>query len=279
MTGVELYIRDNDYFYCYKQRHDGYLITDFVKKFGDKIFTMSADEIIHTFHDENFLEYSWGNYHTEGKPLEYGVKIPASEISDDNFDAIYDKVSEFIWNNYNDEDDEDQDYSCGYGDYIVYIDLVNKVIEGIEDEEDEDEDEDVVRNNYLYSYNPYENNRIEKFNDFTKNSNENKFFVLQDENNDNKSYCFLTNVVDDSDDDFLESEIFEDFMEKMETTNAKWSGVHDGSGGEKWFGYSSYEIEDFNTAIKMWFDFFKENNKLGENSEIFITDEDDKIFN
>ena len=148
MTGVELYIRDNDYFYCYKQRHDGYLITDFVKKFGDKIFTMSADEIIHTFHDENFLEDSWGNYHTEGKPLEYGVKIPASEISDDNFDA-----------------------------------------------------------------------------------------------------------------------------------NAKWSGVHDGSGGEKWFGYSSYEIEDFNTAIKMWFDFFKENNKLGENSEIFITDEDDKIFN
>jgi len=111
-----------------------------------------------------------------------------------------------------------------------------------------------------------------------------KFFVLQDVNNDdNNSYCFKTNIEDDGDCDFLESDEFETFMDKMESSSdknglKKWSGVHDGSGGSQWFGYSSYEIEDFDTAIKMWFDFFKKHKKLTSDSKVFITNDDDDIF-
>ena len=101
-------------------------------------------------------------------------------------------------------------------------------------------------------------------------------FVLIDENKNDKSYCFETNI-DDLDDVFLESDELYNFRDIMETADKKWSGVHDGTGGENWIGYSSYEIRDFDTAIKKWYDFFKLNNKLPEKSFIFVVNS--KNFN
>ena len=56
-------------------------------------------------------------------------------------------------------------------------------------------------------------------------------------------------------------------MDKMETDGSEWSGVRDAGGGdtddgENIWGYHSYEITDFPTAIKMWNDFFKDQGKL-----------------
>lgn len=142
MTGVELYIRDNDNYHCYKQRHDGYFIEDFIKDLGAEIFDMGAKEIIKSFHDKYFLEDTWGNYQESGTPLEYGIVIPKIEVTNTNFDTVYDSVDKFINTNYSDNDDENLNYDCGYGDYIVYIDLINRVVEGLEDDCDDDSDDD-----------------------------------------------------------------------------------------------------------------------------------------
>jgi hypothetical protein len=106
------------------------------------------------------------------------------------------------------------------------------------------------------------NNKINKMNE-----QGGKFFVLQDENDLYLSYCFKTNIIDEFDDMFLESSDFDVFMDMMETNYASYAGVHGRIGGEKWFGFSSYEIKNFNIAIQMWYDFFKKHNKLTDNSE------------
>jgi hypothetical protein len=145
MTGVELYIRDNDNYYCYKQRHDGYYIDDYIKELGAEIFSMGAEEIIHSFHDKYFAEDSEYNYHEAGKPLEFGIVIPKIEVKSTNFDTVYESIDKYISANYSDNEENDN-YDCGYGDWVVYIDLLNRSIEGVEDEEDtscEDDDGDI----------------------------------------------------------------------------------------------------------------------------------------
>ena len=142
MTGVELYIRDNDNYYCYKQRHDGYLIDEFVNELVYEIFTMSAEEIIHSFHDKYFLENTLGNFHGAGKPLEYGIKVQKSEVKNPSFECVINDIHTHIWTNYNGEttDDDDQDYRCSYSDWMVYIDLIDRKIEGLDFEDEEDVD-------------------------------------------------------------------------------------------------------------------------------------------
>lgn len=65
---------------------------------------------------------------------------------------------------------------------------------------------------------------------------------------------------------------FQDFMDDMESGKNglnPWNGVHDGSGGVdndgiEYVEFTSYEIEDFYTAIKKWEEFFKQKNKLSK---------------
>ena len=151
MTGVELYIKDkNGKFYCYKQRHDGYLITYFVERIGKPIlFCMSAKQIIKEFHDKFFKDESEGNFHPNGSPLEYGVEIPAQAVKHEKFSdvfgtkCIYTDIEDYIYKNFRDDNDWKNDYVCGYGDYIIYIDLIKKeIIVGLEDEDEEDNDEE-----------------------------------------------------------------------------------------------------------------------------------------
>lgn len=91
-------------------------------------------------------------------------------------------------------------------------------------------------------------------------------FVLEDSTNDYKQYSI--NLDFDTDEDFYEyideSDDFELFMDKMECGDDDWCGVHDFIGTETYVGYVSYEIKDFDTAIKKWADFFKEKNLLVE---------------
>jgi hypothetical protein len=96
-------------------------------------------------------------------------------------------------------------------------------------------------------------------------------FKLEDENNNYKSYNIEIDFedVEDFDDWAYDNKDFEDFIEQMETGHDKWNGVHDGSGGinddgVEYVSFSSYEIQDFNTAIKLWEDFFRKVNKLIE---------------
>ena len=94
-------------------------------------------------------------------------------------------------------------------------------------------------------------------------------FKLEDENNNYKSYSIEIDFEDgeDFDDWTYDNKDFEDFMEQMETGYDNWNGVHDGSGGidddgVEYVSFSSYEIKDFKTAIKLWEDFFRKVNKL-----------------
>jgi len=98
-------------------------------------------------------------------------------------------------------------------------------------------------------------------------------FKLFDENHRNKEYSIDLNFKDDNEYiDWMASEpSFDAFMKKMETSRAPWAGVHDGTGGNdkdgvEYFGFSSYEIKDFDTAISMWEDFFRKHGKLIENT-------------
>ena len=89
-------------------------------------------------------------------------------------------------------------------------------------------------------------------------------FKLLDENNNYKEYTIELKF--ESVDDFLEWHYddadFEAFMDKMECDHADYAGVHDGTGEDDWFGYSSYEIQNFTLAISMWKDFFESKNLL-----------------
>ena len=93
-------------------------------------------------------------------------------------------------------------------------------------------------------------------------------FKLHDEHSSKQyEYYFEIDFIDGE--DFIEwsDEDFDMFMEQMECGQYKWCGVHDGTGGidddgVEWFGYSSYEIKDFSTALEKWKEFFKIKNKL-----------------
>lgn len=94
-------------------------------------------------------------------------------------------------------------------------------------------------------------------------------FKLEDENNNYKPYVIEIDFEDgeDFEDWSYDNQDFENFMNDMETGHNKWNGVHDGSGGidddgMEYVSFSSYEIQDFHTAIKLWGDFFKAKNKL-----------------
>lgn len=98
-------------------------------------------------------------------------------------------------------------------------------------------------------------------------------FKLIDENNADKSYTINIDFIDDvSFDDWCDSnDAFDNFMLEMETGHDKWNGVHDGSSDIDDDGiiciiYSSYEIEDFTTAIEMWKNFFKKHGKFKQNT-------------
>ena len=84
-------------------------------------------------------------------------------------------------------------------------------------------------------------------------------FKLEDENN-NKEYSIDIKFdnIEEFDNWANSSVSFEEFLDQMEEIH----GVHDATGGVdddgvEYVGYSSYEIEDFDTAIEMWENFFR----------------------
>lgn len=93
-------------------------------------------------------------------------------------------------------------------------------------------------------------------------------FKLEDTENE-KEYSIELDFKDfeDFDDWADDNPIYDEFMYEMETGHNEWNGVHDGSGGTdddgiEYISFNSYEIKDFETAIKMWEDFFRKNNLL-----------------
>jgi hypothetical protein len=153
MTGLELYIKDiNGNFHCYKQRHDGYYIQDYLKEKIDTLFLMNAKEIIEEFHNKFFKTYSDYNYHPNGSQYEYGIEIPGNVVNSKEFsldikkDNIYTDLDGYI--NTIDE------YKCGYCDYVVYIDLISGQIIGDDDIDEMDDDFDYDEDDYpSYMYN------------------------------------------------------------------------------------------------------------------------------
>jgi hypothetical protein len=137
MIGLELYIRDKDVFYCYKQSHDGYYITNYLSIKGDNIFNSNAIDIIHELHDNFFLRDPKSNYHGKGKPLEYGVEIPKVYVRDNDFSMIFNDINEFIETYYNDED-RDYNYNEPYHDNLFFVDLIDQRIEGSDKNENSD---------------------------------------------------------------------------------------------------------------------------------------------
>lgn len=137
MIGLELYIRDIDGFYCYKQIHDGFFISNYLNIKGDNVFYINAKDIIHELHDNFFLRDSKSNYHDRGKPLEYGIKIPKELVRDYDFYMVFEDITEYIKYNFNNED-EDYNYNRRCGDNVFYIDLVDQRIEGSDKNETSD---------------------------------------------------------------------------------------------------------------------------------------------
>lgn len=93
-------------------------------------------------------------------------------------------------------------------------------------------------------------------------------FKLLDETDNYKEYSFEVDLSYDEFDDWADGDPdFDDFMEKMECSDASYAGVHDATGGvdedgSEWIGYNSYEIEDFPLALSMWKEFFKTKNLI-----------------
>lgn len=137
MIGLELYIRDKDAFYCYKQIHDGYYITNYLNIKGDNIFDSTATDIIRELHDNFFLRDPKSNYHIKNKPLEYGVEIHKGFVRDNDFSMVFNDINEFIKTYYNDED-EDYNYTKSCSDNLFYIDLIDQRIEGSDKNENSD---------------------------------------------------------------------------------------------------------------------------------------------
>ena len=91
-------------------------------------------------------------------------------------------------------------------------------------------------------------------------------FKLEDENSENEDYVKCNIELNFKDgmefDEWCDNSEFEKFMDQMECGSEPWCGVHDGSGGEdddgiEYVSYSSYEIQDFDTATEKWREFFK----------------------
>ena len=89
-------------------------------------------------------------------------------------------------------------------------------------------------------------------------------FKLQDENNNYKEYSIDINFnsIEDFDKWTYTNNSFKEFMDQMETGHDKWNGIHDTTAGVdddgiEYVGYHSYEIQDFDTAIEMWENFFR----------------------
>lgn len=90
-------------------------------------------------------------------------------------------------------------------------------------------------------------------------------FLLEDSTT-KKQYSINLNFKSEEDFyDFIdEDDDFELFMDKMECDEHEWCGVHDFIGTEEYVGYVSYEIRNYELAIKKWAEFFKEKNLLIE---------------
>mgnify|MGYP000877135672 CR=1 FL=1 len=63
---------------------------------------------------------------------------------------------------------------------------------------------------------------------------------------------------------------FRVFMDSMESGPNSWNGIHDGGNGYEegdveFWSYSSYEIKDFDAAIKKWEEFFTSEGKILNN--------------
>jgi hypothetical protein len=127
MTGLELYIRDDNFFYCYKQNHDGDRLNKFLDKKSYHIFKMSPEQIINEFHNNYFFIESEINYKDD---LKYGIKIPNDLIKFDDFYEVYLEINKYIQKNYSDYDEDCGDY--------VYIDLVNQRMEYSDKNENSD---------------------------------------------------------------------------------------------------------------------------------------------
>jgi hypothetical protein len=85
-------------------------------------------------------------------------------------------------------------------------------------------------------------------------------FWLEDEN-DGSCYWFYLKLKNLNEfEKAIDTSKFDDFLDKMETSDKPWSGFHDATGSEHSWMFRSNEIQDFETAIKMWFIFFKKMN-------------------
>jgi len=74
------------------------------------------------------------NYHSKD-PLEYGLRIPNDLDEYQNFDDIYLYVKNYIYNKCT----EDKIcYDADYSDYVIYIDLIDQIIEGNDKDEESD---------------------------------------------------------------------------------------------------------------------------------------------
>lgn len=89
-----------------------------------------------------------------------------------------------------------------------------------------------------------------------------KFFLESEI--DNSRYEIEISLTLEEMENYYDCDKFQSFMEKMETEPHPWCGVHDAAGGLDEWGYSSYEIQDFKTAIKMWEHYFKNEGLLVE---------------
>lgn len=80
----------------------------------------------------------------------------------------------------------------------------------------------------------------------------------------NNDYILKLNFknLDEFDEFTYDDPDYEIFMDEMECGSDPWCGVHDYWGDADCFGFSSYEIEDFNAALEKWKEFFKSKGKL-----------------
>jgi hypothetical protein len=114
--GIELFIRDTNYFFFYKQLENG----DFINKYfkiKDNIFNLDGEIIIKEIH-ENF--YGDDNY------LNYMIKIPKGYIRDYDFYEVIMDVNDYIEIYHKDF------YGDKYATSLAfYVDLIDRRIEDI----------------------------------------------------------------------------------------------------------------------------------------------------
>lgn len=93
-------------------------------------------------------------------------------------------------------------------------------------------------------------------------------FVLTKEETEESFYLDLNFKNSEEFFEFCENDSsYDKFVDKMETGDDTWNGILDFYGftdksGIEYVGYSSYEIEDFDTAFNKWKDYFNKKGKL-----------------